>query len=151
MDVLLDRWRITQENDRRVVRVMFRGFHETLIVIGELFDSVQGDELMRKVLTVKQLAFLGLTVAVAMILASQDQAEARPKYFIGFAKAYPSVAAQAKKVKCGVCHYGKSKKNRNDYGKALMKNVKKNAKDAKVIAAAFAPEVVKVIGDIFQG
>ena len=80
---------------------------------------------MRKVLTAKRLAFLGLTVAVAMILASQDQAEARPKYLIGFAKAYPSVAAQAKKVKCGVCHVGKKKKNRNDYGKALAKALKK--------------------------
>jgi hypothetical protein len=91
---------------------------------------------MLKVLTAKRLAFLGLTVAVAMILASQDQAEARPKYLKGFATSYKSVAPLAKKAKCGVCHYGKSKKNRNDYGKAMMKNVKKNEKGAEAITAA---------------
>eukprot|EP00913_Durusdinium_trenchii_P008943 g8409.t1 len=68
----------------------------------------QGDELMRK---------------------------ARPKYFSAFAKKYPNVS-EAKKTKCNVCHFGKKKKNRNDYGKALMKNISKNEKDAAKITAA---------------
>ena len=85
---------------------------------------------MRKVLTAKRLAFLGLAIAVAMIVATQDRAQARPKYLKAFATKYPALAKQAKTVKCNVCHVGKKKKNRNDYGKALMKNVKKNEKAA---------------------
>lgn len=39
-------------------------------------------------------------------------------------------AAEVEKVKCNVCHFGKEKKNRNDYGKALDKLLDKKA-DAK--------------------
>ncbi len=35
-------------------------------------------------------------------------------------------AEAVKKAKCNLCHYGKSKKNRNDYGKALGKLLDKN-------------------------
>ena len=80
---------------------------------------------MLKILNTQQLMFLGRTVAVAMVLANQDRVEARPKYLKSFATKDSGVAAQAKKVKCGVCHVGKKKKNRNDYGKALAKALKK--------------------------
>jgi hypothetical protein len=40
-------------------------------------------------------------------------------------------AAKVEKQQCNVCHMGKSKKMRNDYGKALGKFVKKEDKDAK--------------------
>jgi hypothetical protein len=38
-------------------------------------------------------------------------------------------------VKCGVCHVGASKKNRNDYGKAIVKALdgKKAVKDKDAI------------------
>ena len=45
---------------------------------------------------------------------------------------YPDVAKKddVKTLKCNVCHFGKSKKNRNDYGKAIAKALapKKNLK-----------------------
>lgn len=91
---------------------------------------------MRKVANVRLVAVLGAVVAAAMLFAGEDRAQARPKYLGAFTKKYDKVAAQAKKVKCGVCHFGKSKKNRNDYGKALMKNVKKNEKKVDKINAA---------------
>lgn len=91
---------------------------------------------MRKVLNVRLVVVLGAIVAGAMLFGGQDRAQARPNYLKGFAKKYDGLAADAKKAKCGVCHYGKSKKNRNDYGKALMKNIKKNEKAAAKIAEA---------------
>jgi hypothetical protein len=81
---------------------------------------------------------LGLIAAIAMAvsLAGSNRADARPGYLKAFASKYSKLAAQAKKAKCGVCHYGKSKKNRNDYGKALSKHTGKNQKDAAKVAEA---------------
>ncbi|GAB4142096.1 MAG: hypothetical protein Tsb009_12190 [Planctomycetaceae bacterium] len=91
---------------------------------------------MRKIVNVQWLGVLGIALAGFMLINSQDEAQARPKYLKGFTSKYSNVADQAKKAKCGVCHFGRSKKNRNDYGKALMKNIKKNEKDAKAIDTA---------------
>ncbi len=91
---------------------------------------------MRKVLNVRFIAVLGALVAGAIVFAGQDRAQARLKYFVGFGKKYPNLKSTAKKVKCNICHFGKTKKNRNDYGKALMKNIKKDEKVAEKIAAA---------------
>ena len=48
-----------------------------------------------------------------------------------------SLAAAVEKAKCNVCHVGKTKKVRNDYGKAVGALVtKKDAKDAPKIEEA---------------
>ena len=91
---------------------------------------------MQKMANVRRLSVLGLAAAGALLLAGANRAEARPQYLKEFAAKYGSLKAQATKVKCGVCHYGKSKKNRNDYGQAVMKNVGKNQKKAPVIKGA---------------
>ncbi|MFQ5733547.1 MAG: hypothetical protein ACE5KM_16535, partial [Planctomycetaceae bacterium] len=75
--------------------------------------------------------------AGAVVLNGENSAEARPNYFSkGFVKKYPKLAGQAKKAKCYVCH-GKKKKNRNDYGKAVMKYIgKKKQKNVDAIMRA---------------
>ncbi|HUG18484.1 MAG TPA: hypothetical protein VMM56_05865 [Planctomycetaceae bacterium] len=85
----------------------------------------------------KWLAVLG-GLAVLGIYTSSPEAEARPQYHKGFIGSYPKLEEAAKKVKCGICHEGETKKVRNAYGKAVEKGVgdKKNEKDEEVIAAA---------------
>jgi len=87
-------------------------------------------------LNVRRLAVLGLAALGVLLLADANRAEARPQYFKEFTAKYDNLKAQTMKVKCNVCHYGKSKKMRNDYGKAVMKNVGKNQKKAPVIKGA---------------
>jgi hypothetical protein len=106
--------------------------------VGRSVSHLQlGGICMRKLTTVRRLTVLGLAAVGAMLLVSGNQAQARPQYLKAFAAKYENLAAQAKKVKCGICHFGKSKKNRNDYGKAVMKNIgKKNQKNVAVIKGA---------------
>jgi hypothetical protein len=62
----------------------------------------------------------GLALAGLVLASAARTAEARPDYLNkGFIPTYEKVKAEAEKVKCNVCHYGDSKKNRNDYGKAV--------------------------------
>lgn len=85
----------------------------------------------------KRLGLAGVAVAFVLACLLSGKAKARPGYMKAFVKKYPTVAAAAKKAKCGTCHFGKSKKNRNDYGKALGKHLgKKNQKNPKLIDAA---------------
>ena len=64
-------------------------------------------------------AILGL-VAVAL---NANSGFARLPYRKQFEETYKDskIVEAAKEAKCNVCHYGKTKKNRNDYGKALTK------------------------------
>jgi hypothetical protein len=56
----------------------------------------------------------------------------------GSSDAEKSFAAAVEKAKCNVCHVGKTKKVRNDYGKALGALVtKKDGKDSAKIQEAF--------------
>lgn len=77
---------------------------------------------MRKVLKMRAGVLFGLAVAAAVLVSSLQNAEARPNYLKDFTRQYPKVK-EAKKVKCNVCHMGKSKKNRNNYGKAVAKTL----------------------------
>jgi len=96
-----------------------------------------GDDFMQKNWKFRWVTVFGLAVAGVVFVSNLKSVEARPKYFTVFKKQYPKVT-EAKKVKCNICHFGKKKKNRNDYGKALEKLVgKKNQKDIKKIKAAF--------------
>lgn len=91
---------------------------------------------MRNVLKIRNLVLLGTVAAAAMLLAPPENATARPQYKNAFIAKYPKVAAAAKKANCNVCHVGKNKKMRNDYGTALMKNTGKNQKDKNKIDEA---------------
>lgn len=99
---------------------------------------------MRKLIAV---AVAGLMLASAFT----GGADARPGYLKEFKSKYPKVV-ENNKVDCGVCHPGKSKKERNDYGKALGKHVAKNEKDAKKIGEALdaAGKEKNAKGETFQ-
>ncbi len=68
---------------------------------------------MRKIWT-----WVACSVAIAAMMNGPD-AQARPKYLEGFKKAYPDLMSQVETAKCGVCHFGNKKTDRNDYGKAV--------------------------------
>ncbi len=77
-------------------------------------------------------------MAVVLMNLHEKRVQARSKYLKQFVLSYKNLEKQAKKAKCNVCHYGKKKKNRNDYGETLRKifaknKKKKNEKDAKII------------------
>ncbi len=85
-------------------------------------------------LSLKSVAGLALALAALVWLTSARPAEARPQYMGVWVKTYPTVAEKNQvksSVKCNVCHYGATKKNRNDYGKAIAKALDgaKNVKD----------------------
>jgi len=83
---------------------------------------------MRKLICV---AVAGLMLASAFT----GGADARPAYMKKFKSKYTKVA-ENNKITCAVCHPAKSKKERNDYGKALGKSVSKNEKDDTKIGEA---------------
>jgi len=73
-------------------------------------------------------------LAAGLIMATTVQA--RPIYLGWWLETYPTVAKKndvKAAVKCGVCHGPGSKKNRNDYGKAIVKALdgKHNLKKAQ--------------------
>ena len=84
----------------------------------------------------KKLLLLATGVVVAVAFSAP--AHALPAFKTEFQELYnvkePSTDAQKSlaeaidglKSSCNVCHYGKSKKNRNDYGMALSKDLKKS-------------------------
>jgi hypothetical protein len=84
-------------------------------------------------LSLKAVTGLALALAALVWLMSARPAEARPQYLGVWIKTYPDVAAKNNvktAVKCNVCHFGATKKNRNDYGKAITKALgEKNVKD----------------------
>lgn len=79
----------------------------------------------------------GLSLAGVLMVSAARDVQARPNYLGEFKKVYEKAAGEADKVKCGVCHYGESKKNKNDYGEAMGKALgAKNVKDADEIKKA---------------
>ena len=60
---------------------------------------------------------LGILLALSLVITSD--ACARPQYLREFIKVFPPKILGAKKVNCSKCHFGRSKKNRNAYGKAF--------------------------------
>ncbi len=100
-------------------------------------------------------------LAAGLIMATTVQA--RPIYLGWWMEQYPSVAKKNEvktAVKCGVCHGPGSKKNRNDYGKAIAKalgektNLKKKQKpdflDALKTAADQKNADGKTFGDLLN-
>ena len=92
---------------------------------------------MQNVWKIRLTIILGVAVAGMVLMTSQQEANARPKYIKVFAKTYPKLAKQAKAEKCLVCHPKKSKKVLNTYGKSIKPNLpKKNSKDEAKIKKA---------------
>jgi hypothetical protein len=88
-------------------------------------------ELMQSFRWTKVRILVGVAVAGALLVLGQDSVHARKPYHDAFVAAYPALADAAKTAKCNVCHYGDAKKNRNDYGEAMVKALagKKNLKE----------------------
>ena len=78
----------------------------------------------------KNFCTLVALAVVAFVLngMSAQPVDGRPQYKKQFEQHYKEskIAAAAKEAKCNVCHYGKTKKNRNDYGKTLAKTLNKD-------------------------
>lgn len=88
---------------------------------------------------------VGLFVA-ASVLVPPRASEARPQYLKVFKKVYPD-ACGAEKVKCSLCHPAKTKKERNEYGTKLEKELgETNVKDEDKIE-----EALKKIGEPEDG
>lgn len=79
-------------------------------------------------------------LAAWLVVTGEQSADARPQYKMAWDKTYlkeGSAIYQALggKSNCNVCHDGKDRKNRNDYGMAIGKSIgQKNCKDADTIA-----------------
>ena len=77
------------------------------------------------------VAFVGAT-----LVGGPQNVQARPGYLKSFDTAYPALKA-TEATKCGVCHFGEKKTNRNDYGKAVGEALgAKDVKDADALTAA---------------
>ncbi|MFT7641256.1 MAG: hypothetical protein ACI9G1_003002 [Pirellulaceae bacterium] len=96
------------------------------------------------------MKYFRLALCAAFVLGLAIQADARPDYKKAFEAAYKGnekVAAAAAEAKCNVCHYGKTKKNRNDYGTALSKLL---TKDIYTANKADKPALLKLAGEALK-
>lgn len=93
---------------------------------------------MSKSWKVRSAWICGLAVLGLFLSAGPTPVQARPKYLITFAKTYPPLLDQAKKVKCMICHTDKKDKTKhNNYGDALKEVIgEKDVKDTEKIKQA---------------
>ena len=91
----------------------------------------------------KKIIALLLIGAIA-IIAHPKTSEAFPQFKTGFAKKYTKKGTAygdaVKKAGCKVCHFGKKKADRNDYGAAIAKIV-----DGKKWKAAYKADKAKAM------
>ena len=75
------------------------------------------------------LLFVACLVALAFNMLATPTASARMEYKLQLEEITKNskFADTIKEHKCNVCHYGKSKKNRNDFGKAVNKTMNEDA------------------------
>lgn len=71
-------------------------------------------------------------VAFGFNVMSTRPVSARPQYKAKFEEMTKNskAAESIKEAKCNVCHFGMSKKNRNDFGKAVNKTMNKEIYDS---------------------
>lgn len=85
---------------------------------------------------------IGLLVCAVVALSVGSSAVfAIPEASKQFKDHYPALKEKADEAKCNVCHFGSSKKNKNDFGKALGEFIKKENYKADRVKAE--PEKVK--------
>ena len=93
---------------------------------------------------------LGLAI---VLMLTPNHVEATPNIKKAFDANYVKTSTNAAfkeaatKAKCNICHYGKSKKNRNDFGKTISKFTNKKEKDATKLGAALKKAVVEKNAD----
>ncbi len=79
----------------------------------------------------------GMAFVGAALVSGPQDAQARPGYLKSFNATYPALKDAAEGAKCGICHFGEKKSNRNDYGKAMGEALgAKDVKDATAVEAA---------------
>ena len=101
----------------------------------------------------KKLAVFAI-ICVALATTA-EKAQAIPAFAKAFTERYVSTSknadfvAAAKEKKCNLCHFGTSKKNKNDFGKVIAKHLKKtNYSSTRVREEAAA--VKKEFDDAFK-
>ena len=78
----------------------------------------------------KKFAVL-LAIAAVAFIGTAEKAQAIPAFAKAFTERVINTSKNAdfvttaKEAKCNVCHFGTSKKNKNDFGKAFSKHFKK--------------------------
>lgn len=112
---------------------------------------------MRKIMNLKMALLFGLAIAGFSMICASNQVEARPNFKAIWASTYPDSKMLVAK-KCGVCHPGKSKKEKNDYAKAVGKGLgKRKQTDKEIIVKALkaaekmpSPVEGKTFGDFIK-
>lgn len=100
---------------------------------------------------------LGLAIAGLTLICGEKQAEARPNFKKIWADTYPESKMLISK-KCGVCHPGKTKKEKSAYGEAVGKGLskRKETNKDKIVEALKAAEKMpspvegKTFGDFIK-
>lgn len=112
---------------------------------------------MRKIMNFKMALLLGLAVAGFSMICASNTVEARPNFKKIWAETYPDSKMLVAK-KCGVCHPGKTKKEKNSYAQAVGKGLGKRKQTDKAIivkalkAAEKMPSPIegKTFGDLIK-
>ncbi|WP_145112531.1 hypothetical protein [Gimesia panareensis] len=107
--------------------------------------------------TVKAALLFGLAIAGLTLICGEKQVEARPNFKKIWAETYPNSKMLISK-KCGICHPGKTKKEKSAYGEAVGKGLDKRKETDKdkivkaIKAAAKMPSPVegKTFGDFIE-
>ena len=104
----------------------------------------------------KKAGLLLLCCAFAVVLVCvTSSVDARPQYKKEQDEMYKGAPVEEalKEAKCNACHYGKSKKNRNDYGKALEKAglTKDKFEELKSDKDALAEHTKKALEKVLEG
>ena len=88
-----------------------------------------------------------LMAAGVLMLGGSESAEARPQYFKAFTDNYPDLKKEIAVQKCNVCHFGKDKKDRSNYGEAFGKTLSKVVGDpqAKNVPAKQLPKIKEAV------
>jgi len=87
----------------------------------------------------KQITTIAVMMAVGFVTLSARPAFAVKQFYDEFKEVYGNLdASMVAKAKCNICHEGKSKKDKNAYGKELDKLLdrKKDAKNPEKIREA---------------
>ncbi len=85
---------------------------------------------MRKMMNVKVALMFGLAIAGLTLICGEKQVEARPNFKKIWADTYPNSKMLIDK-KCGICHPGKTKKEKSAYGQAVGKGLSKRKETDK--------------------
>lgn len=96
---------------------------------------------MRKLMNVKAALLFGLAIAGLTLICAEKQVEARPNFKKIWADTYPDSKMLISK-KCGICHPGKTKKEKSAYAQAVGKGLtkRKETDKEKIVKALKAAE-----------